>query len=314
MPFITLNKTERRKAAVFFSCLVIAAFAWLFFALSNQYVYSLKTVIHYTDLPQNKAFHPLQSDTVTLQVEGSGWKLVFSKIRLHPHSVRVNLKKLVQRNYITFTEQLPEINRTFHSTQRIIAVMPDTLYFDFSSRSVKKIPVALLYKIKFQSRFGISDSVQITPDKVTVTGPMEDIANIKKWYTDTLRAIDIKNTIRARIALKRPLKNNITVYPSMSEVKVPVSEFTEKVIELPVTVFNKKGNTEVKLLPSKIKVTFLVPLTHYADITRDDFEAAIDLNDWSKKGYEQLPVILKKTPPFCEILKIEPQIIDFIIK
>ncbi|HXH99999.1 MAG TPA: CdaR family protein [Sphingobacteriaceae bacterium] len=311
MPFIKLNRIERRKVAVFFSCLTLAAFAWLFFALSNEYIYNLKTVVHYTNLPQNKAFSPLQSDTVTLQVEGTGWNLLFSKLRLGPEAIKVNLKSLAQKNYITFTEQLPNINRTFHTIQRVVSVMPDTLYFDFSSRSVKKIPVSLLYKIAFQPRFGISDSIKLSPSYVTVTGPIEDIAAIKKWNTDTVNAREIKTTISKRIALKRPSKNNITIYPSIIEVKVPVSEFTEKSIDLPVTIFN--DNADVKLLPSKVKVTFLTSLTNYSDINRDDFEAGVDLNNW-RKGYRQLPVILKKAPAFCKILKIEPRIIDFIIK
>jgi YbbR domain-containing protein len=314
MPFIKLSKAQRRKSVMFISCLMIAMLAWLFFALSNQYVYSLKTVVHYTNLPQNKAFHPLQSDTVNLNVEGTGWKLLFSKLRLEPEAVKVDLKSLSNRNYVIFKEQLPYINRTFHSTQRIVSVAPDTLYFDFSSRSVRRIPVELLYKVSFKSGYEISDSIKINPSKVTVTGPLEEINHLKKWETDTLSAIGVQSAINARVALQRPRENNITIYPSIVEVKIPVAEFTEKMLELPVIILNGKPGTHVKLLPSRIKITFLTPLTNYPNINRDHFEAAVDLDNWSKKGYSQLPVVLKKIPPFCKILKIEPQTIDFIIK
>lgn len=312
MSFIKLNKTQRRKVAVFITCLAIAVFAWLFFALSNQYEYSIKTVVDYTNLPQNKAFHPLQSDTVTLRIEGTGWKLLFSRINLLSETVKVNLQSLANRNYVTFSEQLREINRSFISTQRVISVTPDTLYFDFSSRSVKKVPVTLLYKIKFKSGFGISDSIEISPRYVTVTGPIEDIANIKTWDTDTLALREVNATVNTRIVLKQP-SNNITLYPSMVEVKVPVSEFTEKAFDIPVTIINDDKNTDVKLLPSKVRVTYLISLNDYAEVTRDDFKAVIDLNDWRQKKYNQLPVVLKECPAFCEILRIEPQMVDFII-
>ena len=313
MSFINLNKTERRKLAVFFSCLSIAAFAWLFFALSNQYLYSMKTVVDYTNLPQNKAFHPLQSDTVTVQVEGTGWNLLFSKISLLPQTIKVNLRSLTQRNYITFTEQLKAINRSLPSTQKIVSVMPDTLYFDFSSRSVKKVPVSLLYKVDFKKGFGISDSIDISPKSITITGPLEDIRNIETWDTDTLRSTDVKTAITTRVVLQKP-SNNITIYPSTVEIKIPVSEFTEKVFDIPVSILNNEDNLDVKLLPSKTKVTFLVSLKDFSAITREDFKAAVDLENWSARNYKQLPVVLTKVPPFCKILKVEPDMIDFIIE
>lgn len=313
MPFIKLNKTERRKVAVFFSCLAISVLAWLFFALSNQYEYNIKTVVDYTNLPQNKAFHPLQSDTVTLQIEGTGWELLFSKMNLIPQTIKVNLKALASRNYITFSEQLKSINRSLPPQQRIISVLPDTLYFDFSSRSVKKVPVVLLYQIKFDRGFNISDSVAITPSYVTVTGPKEDIVNIERWDTDTLHAKQTKTAINTRITLRQPSKN-ITIYPSTVDVQVPVSEFTEKSFDLPIAVINNGKNAGVKLLPSKVRVTFLVSLNDYAGITRDDFAAIVDLDNWSKRNYKELPVVLKESPPFCKILKMEPDMVDFIIE
>lgn len=313
MPFIKLNKIERRKVAVFITCLAIAIFTWLFFALSNQYEYNIKTVVDYTNLPQKKAFHPLQSDTVTLKIEGTGWKLLFSKIHLLPQTVKVNLKGLGRRNFVTFSEQLRDINRNFHSNQRIISVAPDTLYFDFSSRSVKKVPVMLLYKIKFKSGFGINDSIVISPKEVTVTGPKEDIAHINSWDTDTLELKEVNATVNTRIVLKKP-SNNITIYPSMVEVKMPAGEFTEKTFDLPVAIINNGKSTDVKLLPSRVRVTYLISLNDYAKITRDDFKAVVDLNDWSEKKYKQLPVALNKCPAFCKVLRIEPQMVDFIIE
>ncbi|HEY0667715.1 MAG TPA: CdaR family protein [Sphingobacteriaceae bacterium] len=313
MPFIRLSKNQRRKVAVFFTCLAIAVFAWLFFALSNQYEYTIKTKVDYINLPQNKAFHPLQSDTVTLKIEGTGWKLLFSRINLIPETIKVNLKSLSRRNFVTFSEQLSDINKRFHSTHRVISVMPDTLYFDFSSRSVKKVPVKLLYKINFKPGFGISDSIEVLPNYITVTGPIEDIEDIKAWGTDTIQVDGVNNTVNARVAMKSP-SNNVTIYPSMVEVKVPVSEFTEKSFDLPVSIINNEKNIDVKLLPSKVRVTFLISLNDFANIVRDDFVAVIDLHDWSEKQYKQLPVIIKKCPAFCKIVRVEPQMVDFIIE
>jgi YbbR domain-containing protein len=175
MPFIKFSKVERRRISLFFVCLLFAVGAWMFFALSNRYVYQVQTLVHYVNFPDNKAFHSLQSDTIDLQVEGTGWQLLFSKLRINPQSVNVDLEKLKTQTFINLSDQLTTINKQFESAQKIVNVRPDTLYFDFSSRAVKKIPIRLNYDIRFENHYGISDTVQISPSYVTVTGPLNEL-------------------------------------------------------------------------------------------------------------------------------------------
>lgn len=172
MPFIKFTKIERRRISLFLLCLLFAVGAWLFIALSNRYVYQAQTLVHFVNLPENRAFHPLQSDTVRLQVEGTGWQLLFSKLRINPQSVDAELKELRKQNFIKLSDQIQKINDQVGSTQKVVYIYPDTLYFDFSSSAVKKIPVVLKENIQFKEQFGISDSAEISPAFVTITGPV----------------------------------------------------------------------------------------------------------------------------------------------
>ncbi len=314
MPFIKFNKTERRRISLFFISLTLAIGAWMFFSLSNRYVYQVRTVVRFVNFPQNKAFHSLQSDTVKLQVEGTGWQLLFSKLRISPQSVDIDLRELRKQTYISLSDQLNDINKQFASTQKVVYVMPDTLYFDFSSRAVKKIPIRLVQNIQFKSNYGLSDSVQISPYYVTVTGPLEELAMIDHWNTDTLTMKDVNGSISSKILLQRPSKANINIYPGIVDIRLLVDEFTEKIIEIPVKVLNNNDYSNIKLLPDKVKITFLTALSNYPEIDRRDFEVIVDLNNWKEKGYQQLPAKVSRFPEFCKLVKIEPQNIDFIIQ
>lgn len=313
MPLIKLSKLERRRLSLFFFCLVFAVGAWLFFALSNRYVYEARTLVKYGNFPQNKAFHPLQSDTVKLQVEGTGWQLIFSKLRINPHSVSVNLKDLTRRNYVTFSEQLSTINRQLESDQKVISVQPDTLYFDFSTRSVKKVPVRVINDISFKNQYEISNKMQLIPEYVTVSGPFDDLVKIDVWDTEKLKLANVSGAISAKVPLIRPYKANISIYPSVVEVKIPVDEFTEMTMEVPIKIVNNKTYRSVKLLPDKVKVTFMVALSNFPMIDRNSFEASVNLENWFAKGYDQLPVKLIRFPEYCRIVRIEPQAVDFLI-
>jgi len=314
MPLFKFTKIERRRISLFFLCLMIAVGAWLFFSLSNRYVYQVQTLVRFVKLPENRAFNPLQSDTLRLQVEGTGWQLLFSKLRINPQSVNIELKKLQKQNFIELSDQIQKINTQVGSTQKVVYIYPDTLYFDFSSSTVKKIPVLFKQNIQFKAQFGISDSVRISPAFITITGPVKELAEIKYWETELFNLTDLSESLNMKINLKRPSKANITIYPNFVNVKLNIDEFTEKVIEIPVNVMNNKEFRNVKLLPYKVKVTILSPLSKYPETDRNDFELFVDLNNWKEEGYSQLPVRIIRLPEFSKLVKIEPQTLDFIIQ
>jgi YbbR domain-containing protein len=314
MPLIRLTKIERKRFVALLSCLLLAIAAWLVMALNNKYVYTAKTVLVYKNFPQNKAFHPLQSDTVDLQVEGTGWQLLFARLRVNPPSINISLEKLNKKDYILFSEQLYRVNNQLETSQKIISVRPDTLYFDFSKRTVKRVPVRLLSNLKFTSQYGVSNDIEVSPDYVTVSGPQEDIGQIKEWQTDTLKLSDVRKTTVARVQMMQNKLKNVNIFPSSVEVSVPVDEFTEKTIELPIKVLNNAEYYSLKLYPKKVKVTYLVALSSYQLINDDFMEASVDLNEWKVFKHKQLTVKMTRFPEYCKFVRVTPGKIDFIIE
>lgn len=314
MPIIKLTKVERKRFLVLVTCLFMAVGAWLFMALNNKYVYTAKTVLDYKNFPQKKAFHPLQSDTVDLQVEGTGWQLLFARLRIKPQSISISLEKLNNRNFVLFSEQLFNVNRQLETSQKIISVKPDTLYFDFSERRVKRVPVNLISDLRYMPQYGLSNEVQINPSYVTISGPEQDIRNISEWNTDTLKIDQIQATTVARVAMIQNKMKNVNIFPTSVEIKLPVDEFTEKIVEVPLKVVNNKEYYDVKLYPKKVKITLLVALSKYAQINEEFIEAVVDMNEWKVFEHNELTVKLTRFPDYCRLVKVQPAKIDFIIE
>lgn len=314
MPFIKLTKIERKRFLVVITCLLIAIAAWLFMALNNKYVYTAKTVLKYNSIPQKKAFHPLQSDTVDLQVEGTGWQLLFARLRINPQSIAISLEKLNNRNFILFSEQLFSVNRQLETSQKIISVRPDTLYFDFSEKTVKRVPVNLISDLSFIKQYGISNPVEISPEYVTISGPEQELKRFKNWDTDSLKLVDIQRTTKTMLAMTQSKLKNVTIFPASVEVKIPVDEFTEKELEIPLKVINNSSYYNIKLYPKKVKVSFMVALSKFNQVNEDFLEAVVDLDDWKLLDHSKLNVKMTRFPEYCRLLKITPGKIDFIIE
>lgn len=313
MPIVSLNRIEKRRVSVFLTCLLLAVFAWLYFALSNNYEYKVNSKINFIDPPLNKAYHPLQDDTITLKVQGTGWQLLFSKFKSRNKIVNVSLKGLNAANFITVSSQLRDINRQFESNQKVVSVLPDTLFFDFTTRITKQVPVKLLYKLSFQKAYGISGPIKLEPTSVIVTGPAEDLNKITSWKTDSLLMTEVGSPISAKLSFQKGPKSNVDMYPKFVKVTVPVEEFTEKILEIPIEVVNNPG-WEVKIVPDKAQIVLLTALSKYPKIDRESIKVCVDLDKWRKNKYSQLPLQITQFPAFCKLVRTEPQIVDFMVK
>ena len=314
MAIIKLSATEQRRISVFFTCLLLAIVAWVMVTLSRTYNFTVRRTLAFKNAPQRRAFHSLQPDTISLVVKGSGWQMLFAKMDNGNKPIHVDLNTLDRENYVVLNTQIRKINLSKEVGNEILAFDPDTLYFDFSNRSVKRVPVKLVSGLVYEQQYARSGNVIIKPSYVTVTGPSAIISNINFWRTDSLKAKDLDETINTRVALEGVKEGNISIYPRSVQVIVPVNEYTEKTIDVPVKLVNNNEYFNVKVFPQKVKVTFTTSLDRYNEATEEYFEAQADLNMWKKYSYKMLPVKITKMPDYCKIVKIEPQYVDFIIK
>ncbi len=314
MPFIKLTKLEKRKVFTFLACLFLAVGAWLFLALGNKYDYYAKTVLIYKDFPQKRAFHPLQSDTVDLKVQGTGWQLLFARLRVNPQSILLSLSQLNKKNYIITSDQLDNINKQLESSQKVISVVPDTLYFDFTKRTVKRVPIQLIQKIGFVKQFGIASEIKLVPKFVTISGPFEELAKINSWPTDTLRVDKVAADVSKRVPMQHSKLKNVSIFPSSVLVNLPIDEFTEKTIEIPLRIINNNNYNSIKLYPQKVKVTFVVALSNFNQIDDDFIEASVDIKEWQDLNHKQFTVKITQFPDYCKLVKVVPSKIDFLVE
>lgn len=288
--------------------------AWIFSVLSSSRPFTIKAVLNFKNTPQRRAFHSLQSDTINVTVNGNGWQMLFSRMNAPNPVITVDLRTLESKSYVVLNNQLEIINERREIGQQIIDFNPDTLYFDFSNRKVKRLPVSLSQNIRYGHQFFQSGDINIKPAYVIINGPASVIDKITSWPSDTLKLDSVSETVSTTVNLQPVKEGNLSVYPKSVQVTVPVEEFTEKELDVPVKLINNRGTDEVKVFPQKVKVTFTTSLSRYEELDEDFFEATADLDLWRNHGYKTLPVVLSKIPAYCKIVKIEPRNIDFIIR
>jgi len=286
----------------------------LLIAISNKYTFVVKAGIEFVNIPEKRAFHSLQSDTVSVKIKMSGWDVLLSTLNPDTANIQVDLSSLSSRNYIVFSNQIGFINRQFPSDKQVITVSPDTLYFDFSRQTQRKVPVRVPTSITFRKQYDIIGETKTNPSHITITGPLEDVANIEYLETDSITGKGIHTDIRTVASINKNQRTNITIYPKFTEVTIPVGEVTEKIIEVPIRIINGGKYSSVRIIPTKAVLTIMVSLKDYAKFTASDFEVVVNMADWEKNKTVSLPVLVTKVPDYVKMVKLEPQNVDFFVR
>src|SRR5690606_36799607 len=138
---------------------------------------------------------------VSVRLEANGCQLLFSTFQSATETIQVDLSGLRSRNRVVFASQLGFIKRQFPANKQVNSVSPDTLYFDFSKQTERKVPVRALHRLQFQKQYDIIDKLRISPEYVTITGPLDDVVQIEQWETDTIRAASVSGDLYTAVQL-----------------------------------------------------------------------------------------------------------------
>jgi YbbR domain-containing protein len=313
MGIVKLSVAERRRLSAFITCILIATGAWMLATLSGTYNFTIRQTLTFKNAPQKRAYHALQPDTVDAVIQGDGWHMLFARFNNIYEPVTIDLHTLEHSNFIALNTQISEVNRHRDKLHRIISFNPDTLYFDFTNRVVKKIIVEPLVNVTYWPQFAPSGKMTVKPAYVTINGPANVVNKITSWKTDTLKVIGANNDIRGKLTLQPVKEGNINIYPKSVQVHQPIEEFTEKTLRIPVNLIGNPHYYNVKIFPQYVKVTFTIPLSRYAEVDQEFFEANANFALW-EQGYTVLPVNIIRMPAYCRIVNVVPRDIDFLIK
>ena len=93
-----------------------------------------------------------------------------------------------------------------------------------------------------------------------------------------------------------------------------VDVYAEKTVEVSVVGSNFPSGKILRTFPSKVQVTFQVGLSHFKEVTADDFVVEVDYNELLENHSEKCKPVLKIVSSYVNHARISPQEIDYIIE
>jgi hypothetical protein len=306
------------KASIFFFCLLLSTFFWFLSALSKTYTTDLSIPLSYDSFAKDFMLTEEPIKALRIEVSGSGFELLGEQMSLDRKEILVDLstaRKINANAYGISAQRLKEaVLEQLDKDLRLNGILTDSITFKTQKKVSKKLKVVPNLELTYKGGFKLRGEISVVPDSVMVLGPEEQLSNLKSIETELLSKKDLEDSSDFSLGLKLPVSmENIQLTKSRVTVKVPIEKFTEKVFELKISV--KSTNTEnlIRTFPTKVKVSILVPLSKYEFLNESILQAKVD---FSKNSIERkkLTVEITGVPEYCELIRLEPERVEFIVK
>lgn len=311
---------NNRKLAIYMVCVCIATIFWFLNALNKQYSVELTFPVKYTNWPANKILTNNPPDHFVLRVNSFGFTLLRYKLSLafSPLIFNVNeftdgkLELSEKSNYALPTRQF--INRLAEQVSNelnITEIHPDTLIFLFDKVTSRQVKVRPNVSFELKQQHFLNDIITTIPDSVLVSGP-ESILDTLSFVSTTYQHYkDVDCTIRQNIPLKD--YKNIIMRTTRVLLEIPVEEYTEKQVMVPVTINNLPQGTRINLFPDKINVSFMIALSRFKEVEPGDFQVSVSYQDIQNRE-DLLRLKIDTQPPYIHSVALSPEQIEYLIE
>lgn len=290
------NPFFNAKLRAFLFFLALATIFWVLTRFSKQDSGSVTANIVYTNVPKGKLLLDSNPENAKFILSANKFEILYHRIK--KPTVVIDIKKYYseKNGAANVTEEtLKElIQSQINNSYTVQRVVPREIVISLESLNFKDVPVEIVSDLKFKSGFGESGAVIIDPKTVTITGASLYLDTITSVKTTVIKASEVSQPLNLKVDLQQFDVTKVQIEPKFITYKQHVVEFSQKRISLDITVLNAPSDATLRLLPSKIGISFNVPIENFNAITADDFTVTVDYNKRNQVDSFVIPEITKK--------------------
>jgi hypothetical protein len=265
-------------------------------------------------LPQNISIINKCPQNITLLVKDQGINLfAYRKSKITPISIEMNGVFYEKGEIIYTSDQIrAKLSRFLLPTTSVLEITPDSLIIQYEKLSVKTLPIELNAKIDFAHQYVLSDKIYLSPSKITVFGPKGILDKLKSVKTEALKLTNISDTIYMNCKLI-PIKN-VNFAADETKVSIYVEMFTEKKMQLPISIVNCPPNIIIRTFPAFVNVTFNVGLSHFKSVNTNDLKIVFDYNDIIKSDNLKYSLKIQNETSYISNIRISPNEVEYLLE
>ncbi|HDJ33290.1 MAG TPA: hypothetical protein ENF21_04230 [Bacteroidetes bacterium] len=307
-----------QRVLIFGFFLILSTVFWFLNELNQVAVTELSFPVKYINMPRDRVLVNDLPQELRLQVQAPGYTLLRYKLSKRQVPITLNIESY-NFSYLSGTEPpryyllsrtiRESLSRQMLREGNILSVAPDTLFFTFDDIVRKKVPVIPVLDIRYARQFQLSGEISCIPDSVTVSGPGAVIDTFRVVRTRPEKLTDVDQTVEETLLLEEV--PNVRFSHRRVSVRIPVEQFTESSVQVPIHAEGVPDSITLKVFPSRVNITFMVALSNFSKVQPALFRVAVF---FPEEPVEKLKVQLLRYPDYIRSVKFSPEQVEYIIE
>lgn len=307
---------KNREFLIFLFFFALSAVFWLLQTLNETFETEVVVPLKLNNVPSNLIITSDLPDELHVTVQDKGSILMKYLYGQPLTPVTVDYKNydfggMAGRVQVQEAEVRRAIAAQLFSSTRIQSIKPDTLEFFYNRGLKKKVPVLISGVIEPAQQYYLRHVVA-KPDSVVVFAPSSILDTLQAAYTQNFYQAGLVESKNLQIPV-RPIRGAKFI-PDVLDVQIDVDIYTEKTVEVPIVGVNFPADKDLRIFPSKVKVTFKVGSKSYKSITADDFVLVISYEELINNESSKIPLHLKSIPEGVSSVRIHPSEVDYLLE
>jgi YbbR domain-containing protein len=258
------------KGLVITLCILAASVLWFAFSMQETYTQVIEFPTEVQNLSADRALSSLPPTSVRVQVEGEGVQVL--RLYYNPPVLPIAVEPGEQDLLLVASEVVKNVS--------LQTITPRSVFISVEDRVFRKVPVVPAINVELARGFWMIGDMSVFPDSVTISGAASIVAGIEEWKTKKRQLGELSDSLNAMVQLSDSLAGLVQIGATEVRVTANIQEFTEASRTIEVRAIGLAEGENVSFVPSKVQVTYQVPLSQYdLSLAAEDFYVFVPYAD-----------------------------------
>ncbi len=256
-------------------------FAIALWAYSNlNYTYTTRVSIPLEfKLPANQAVDSMPTNSVSVQVRGTGWHL-FNLIFFNTSArcfVDLSEENATEGGQFSLSRNELLKNIQYITNVDAVDILPENLTIETGKIASKYVRIKPNIKIDPRKYFIIVGNLKLDPDSVEITGNANIINEIDYWSTKYMTLDDVNIPQSVTVNLSDSLNEIISISPSVVRLQFDVQQLASRAYpDIPVQIDGGALPSNHVLEPNMLTLYIEGGIEKVAGLSYDDIRVSIE--------------------------------------
>jgi hypothetical protein len=308
---------KRSDNFIFLLCIIIAAFFWLLIKLADTYDVTYNVKVAYKNTPVEKRLTKIIDTSFIIGFTARGYDILKLNVTQNLKKQTIDLKEFQIKHqnkdlyYINTGLIIEEMANYMNINETDIYISKNSLQFVLNDLHDKEIAVKGRLQIAFKDQFDLYESELISPQTVSVFGPLSVIDTMEYVYTEMLKLSMVEEDKSIDVQLYNPLPDLLNFEPKEVNIQLRVERFTESFVETAIDVSAVQEN--IRTFPTNVRVYFKVAQKDFSNIQANQFKVVPETDLIELNKAKRLHLQLLQKPDYIRDEWIAPADVEFLI-